>query len=92
MTRAEIRMVMKAVNISGLNFIEMIHKNSVRTSQETHYVFVTKPNRLILFKEIIAVCCENHKKHINTLRGQNIKIQFVPHRKHITSPLQSPTG
>jgi hypothetical protein len=23
---------------------------------------------------------------------QCIKIQFVPHRKHITSPLQSPTG
>jgi hypothetical protein len=45
--------------------------------------------------EIIAVYCENHTEHINTLCGQNaetlyIRIQFVPHRKHITSPLQGP--
>jgi hypothetical protein len=46
-------------------------RNSVRTSQETHYVSATKPNLLMLFREIIAVCCENHTQHINTLCGQN---------------------
>jgi hypothetical protein len=25
----------------------------------------------MLFREIIAVYCENHTEHINTLRGQN---------------------
>jgi hypothetical protein len=33
---------------------------------------------------------EDIKKHTNTLCGQNA--EFVPHRKHITSPLKSPTG
>jgi hypothetical protein len=33
--------------------------------------FATETNWLILFKEIIAVYCENDKKCINTLSGQN---------------------
>jgi hypothetical protein len=59
------------------------HTDTVRTSQETHYVSATEPNRLMLFGETVAVYCE-------TIR--NTQIQPVPHRKHITSPLQSPTG
>jgi hypothetical protein len=66
-------------------------------TQETHYVSATETNRLMLFGETVAVCCENHTEHINTLCGQNaetlyIRIQFVPHRKHIMSPLRRPTG
>jgi hypothetical protein len=26
------------------------------------------------YRELIAVCCEVHTKHINTLRGQNLEI------------------
>jgi hypothetical protein len=63
-----------------------------RTSQETHYVSGTKPNRLMLFRETAAVYCENRTEHTNTLWAEYIAIQFVPHRKHITSPVQSPTG
>jgi hypothetical protein len=37
-----------------------MHSNSVRTSQETHYVSATKPNRLMLFRETVAVYCEKH--------------------------------
>jgi hypothetical protein len=48
-----------------------IFKNSVRTSQEMHSVSITTTNRLKLFGEIIAVYCEHHKEHINTLCGQN---------------------
>jgi hypothetical protein len=51
----------------------IIFKNSVRTSQETHYVTATKPNRLILLRETVAVCCENHTEHTNTLCVQNAK-------------------
>jgi hypothetical protein len=44
----------------------------------------------MLFGETVAVYWENHTEHTDTLCGQNA--EFVPHRKHITSPLQSPTG
>jgi hypothetical protein len=40
--------------------MEITFKNSVRTSQETHYVSATKPNRLMLFRDTVAVYCENH--------------------------------
>jgi hypothetical protein len=43
-------------------------QSSVRASQETHYVSATKPNRLMLFREIIAVYCENHTEHIIALK------------------------
>jgi hypothetical protein len=38
-------------------------KNTVRTSQETHYISATKPNRLMLFRETVAVYCENYMEH-----------------------------
>jgi hypothetical protein len=53
----------------------MEHTNTVRTSQETHYVSATEPNLLMLFGETVAVCCENHTEQ---------EIQSVPHRKYIT--------
>jgi hypothetical protein len=59
------------------------------TSQGTHYVRATNPNRLMLLGKRITVYCENHTEHTDTLCGQNA--EFVPHRKHITCKLQSPT-
>jgi hypothetical protein len=38
-------------------------------SQETHYVSTTKPSRLMLFGETVAVYCENRTEHTNTLCG-----------------------
>jgi hypothetical protein len=52
-------------------FFWIIYKIPVRTSQETYYVSATKPNRLMLFRETVAVYCENHTEHTNTLCGQN---------------------
>jgi hypothetical protein len=53
---------------------------------ELHYqARVTEPNRLMLCGETVAVCCENRTEHTYTVGN-------LPHRKHITSPLQSPTG
>jgi hypothetical protein len=49
----------------------MTYKHSVRTSQETHYVSITKPNRLMLFGETVAVYYENHTEHTDALCGQN---------------------
>jgi hypothetical protein len=31
----------------------------------------------MLFKEIVGVCCGNHVKHSNTLRGQNVDNSIV---------------
>jgi hypothetical protein len=59
------------------------HTDTVRTSQETHYVSATETNRLMLFGETVAVYCENHTEHTDTVRTS---------QAHITSPLQSPTG
>jgi hypothetical protein len=35
------------------------------------------PSRLMLYREIIAVCSEIHTKHINTLCGQNVEFVNV---------------
>jgi hypothetical protein len=56
---------------------EFWYVNSVRTSQETHYVSATKPNRLMLFGETVAVYCENHTEHTDTLCGQNVEFWYV---------------
>jgi hypothetical protein len=56
---------------------DFIYKNSVRTSQEAHYVSATETNRLMLCRETVAVYCENHTEHTNTLCGHNAEFQFV---------------
>jgi hypothetical protein len=45
-------------------------------SQETHYVSATEPNRLMLFRETVAVYCENHTEHTNTLCERNAVLVF----------------
>jgi hypothetical protein len=54
------------VGPSLLNNLNNIYKNSVRTAKKTQHFTVKKINRLMLFKEIIAVYCENRTKQINT--------------------------
>jgi hypothetical protein len=51
------------------------YTDTVRTPPETHYVSAMKTNRLMLFKETVAVCYKNRMKHINTVwgGGQNIE-------------------
>jgi hypothetical protein len=53
------------------DFFQIVYKISVRTSQETHYISITKSNRLLLFRETIAVYCDNDTEHTDTFRGQN---------------------
>jgi thioredoxin-related protein len=47
------------------------HTDTVRTSQETHYVFATKPRMLMLFGETDAVYCDNHAEDTDIVCGQN---------------------
>jgi hypothetical protein len=51
-------------NRSSLEFVQIVFKKIVHATQKTHC-------RVILFREMEAVYCENHTKHINTLYGQN---------------------
>jgi hypothetical protein len=43
----------------------------------THYVSATKTNRLMLFKESVAVYCENRTEHTDTICGQNAEFWYV---------------
>jgi hypothetical protein len=56
---------------------KIIYKNSVRTSQQTHYVSATKTNRLMLLRETIVAYSENRMKHTITLCGHNVQFQYV---------------
>jgi hypothetical protein len=49
-----------------LRRVQLVFKNSVCFT-------ITKISWLILFKEIIAVYCENYTKFINTLRGKKYR-------------------
>jgi hypothetical protein len=59
--------------------------NPVLTSQETHYVSVTKPSRLLLFRETVAVYCENRTEHTDALCGQNVEFLYLKAGVHIVT-------
>jgi hypothetical protein len=63
------------------------YKNPVRTSQETHCFSGTESSRLMLCKILGSHSCDYEE-----CRLLGYKTQFVLHRKHITSPLQSPAN
>jgi hypothetical protein len=42
-----------------------------------HYVSATETNRLMLFRETVAVYCENNTEHTNTLCRQNAEFWYV---------------
>ena len=48
-----------------------IVKYPVRTSQRTRPTIITVGKELRLFGQILAVYCEKHMQHMNTLCGQN---------------------
>jgi hypothetical protein len=53
-----------------------MYKNSVRTSQRTHYVSATNINLSVLFREVHTVYCESDAKHTNALCGQNVEFYY----------------
>jgi hypothetical protein len=52
----------------------MIYKTSVRTSLETHYASTTRVNLLMLYKETVAVYCENHSIYATTVQGKTLPV------------------
>jgi hypothetical protein len=65
------------INVKAIWKVTKQAENSGRMSQETHYISATKPSWLILFRKTVAVYCENHMEHTNTLCGQNSKFHYV---------------
>jgi hypothetical protein len=57
--------------------IQIITEHSVPTAKKTPHVSITKISWLVLLREIIAVCIENHTKPINTVCGQNAELFIV---------------
>jgi hypothetical protein len=55
------------------------------TSQETHYVSATEPNQLMLFGETVAVYCENHVEHTDTVRTS----QETPRVRYRVQPVNA---
>jgi hypothetical protein len=56
------------------------HTDTVRTSQETHYVSATETNWLMLCGETVAVYCENHTEHRYSpyLTGNTLRLRYRP--------------
>jgi hypothetical protein len=63
------------------------YKNPVRTSLETHFVSAAESRWLMLCK-----ICGFYGGDYEEFRLLDIRTQFIPHRIHVTSPLQSPAG
>jgi hypothetical protein len=54
-----------------------IFKHSVRTAKKTQPIIITKINQLMLFKEIIAVYCEDVTQPTDTFSGPNAELLLI---------------
>jgi hypothetical protein len=62
----------------------MIYKNSVHTSQETHYVFFTNTIPLMLFREIISLLWESYEIQIFCVTKQVVYMVTTVLLTHIS--------
>jgi hypothetical protein len=58
--------------VTALGAFNRLYTDTVHTSQETHYISATGPNRLMLSGESL-VYCENHTEHTDTARTSQEK-------------------
>jgi hypothetical protein len=72
--RFKIKLLLTAVTPLKTEFLHnFIYKSSPYLRGNT-LLLTTKTNRLMLFRETVAVLCENHMAHTNTLCGQNAEL------------------
>ena len=55
----------------------LFNLDPVRTAQKTLSALIIKTDKLLLYREIIAVCSEINAKHIHALCGQNVEFVCV---------------
>jgi hypothetical protein len=56
----------------------------VRIIQDNKLTYF-RGRRLILYREIMAICSEIHLKYVNVLCGQNVELLFVKLMVHIVT-------
>jgi hypothetical protein len=54
-------------------------ENFLTNQSEADYVSAAKTNRLMLFGETLAICCENHMKYTDTLCGHYVQLKLMVH-------------
>ena len=67
----------KHINTLCGHKVELYIIKTQSVPRSKHSVSVIKTSRLMLYREIIAVCSQIHTKHINTLCGQNVELLNV---------------
>jgi len=50
-------------------FVWIVYQNSVYISRKTDSFYIVNTGKLILYREIIAVCSDSNTQHVNTLCG-----------------------
>jgi hypothetical protein len=76
LSRSDLVRTVTASNVSPAdNHKEYYRVQSV--PHRKHYISATKPNRLMLHRETVAVYYENHVEHTNRLCGQNLKFSML---------------
>jgi hypothetical protein len=61
------------------------HTDTVRTSQETHYVSLTENNLLMMFMETVADCCKKHTENTDTMSAEYIFFLMLIHVVHVVT-------
>jgi hypothetical protein len=54
-------------------FVWVIREGFVPTAQRTWSLTIVKTNLLVLFRDVIGICCESQTEHINNTVWQNVK-------------------
>jgi hypothetical protein len=74
------------IRVNSLN-TQFLHNfiYTVRTSQKTHSAPITKPNRLMLLTETVAVYRENHSGPINAVYGPNAELKCLKEGRTYTN-------
>jgi hypothetical protein len=67
----------------------MEHTDTFPTSQDTHYVSTTEPNRLMLSGKTVAVYCENLTEHTDTSCGRMQNSGILKQAVHILTTLKT---
>jgi hypothetical protein len=70
--------IVRTIRNTQIHF-QIIYKNPVRTSRETHYVSATKPSRLMLFRETFARTIQNTQIHFQIIYNNPVRTSQETH-------------
>jgi hypothetical protein len=71
----------------GVNTLGPETQETVIVTFNSYRISITRTNQLTLYREIIAVCCQIHTKHTDTLYGWNVGLLSLKPRDNLQSPI-----